>query len=70
MIYRLNNNIRLQNPLIKEIKKQYSVMFNITWFVLVDLESKLNIHIPEDEIGFIMVHFQSALERHEDIKKY
>lgn len=69
MIYRLNNNIRLQNPLIKEIKKQYSVMFNITWFVLVDLEAKLNIHIPEDEIGFIMVHFQSALERHEDIKK-
>jgi len=69
MIYRLKNHIRFQNPLIKEIKKQYSIMFNITWFVLIDLESKLNIRIPEDEIGFIMVHFQSALERHEDIKK-
>ncbi len=68
MIYRLNNNIRLQNPLIKEIKKQYSVMFNVTWFALVELESELGVHIPEDEIGFIMVHFQSALERNKDFK--
>lgn len=69
MIYRLRNGIVLKNPLLTEIKQQYSLMFNITWFVLIDFEKEMDIHIPEDEIGFILVHFQSALERHADIKK-
>ena len=69
MIYRLKNGILLKNPLLSEIKQQYTLMFNITWFVLIDFEKELDIHIPEDEIGFILVHFQSALERNVDIKK-
>ncbi|WAA13150.1 BglG family transcription antiterminator [Fervidibacillus halotolerans] len=69
MIYRLDHGIQLKNPLLSEIKRQYSLMFNITWFVLIDFEQELNIHLPEDEIGFILVHFQSALERNTSLKK-
>ena len=69
MIYRLKNGILLKNPLLSDIKKQYTLMFNITWFVLIDFEKELKIQVPEDEIGFLLVHFQSALERKVDIKK-
>lgn len=69
MYFRIQQGINLQNPYIQEIKKQYSMMFHLTWFLLVDLENELKKRIPEDEIGFMMVHFQSALERNRDIKK-
>lgn len=69
MYFRLKNGIALQNPYIHEIKKQYSLIFHLTWYVVVDLENGLGKRIPEDEIAFLMIHFQSALERKRDIKK-
>ncbi|SDC21239.1 Transcriptional antiterminator [Pelagirhabdus alkalitolerans] len=69
MLFRLRNDITLTNPYIHEIKKQYSMMFHLTWYVVVDMENELGIRMPEDEIGFLMIHFQSALERKRDIKK-
>lgn len=69
MYFRLKNHLPLQNPYIKEIKKQYSLMFHLTWYVLVELEQRMNLRIPEDEVAFLMIHFQSALERKRDIRK-
>ncbi len=69
MCFRLKNGIALQNPYIHEIKKQYSMMFHLTWYVVVDLEKEWGKRIPVDEIAFLMIHFQSALERKRDIKK-
>lgn len=69
MFFRLKNGIALQNPYIREIKKQYSMMFHLTWYAVLDLEKELGRRIPEDEIAFLMVHFQSALERKRDIRK-
>lgn len=69
MYFRIKQDIALSNPYIQEIKQQYSMLFHLTWFLMVDLEQKLNKRIPEDEVGFMMVHFQSALERNRDIKK-
>lgn len=69
MCFRLKNKLSLQNPYIKEIKKQYSMMFHLTWYGVVDLEQHVGTHIPEDEVAFLMIHFQSALERKRDIRK-
>ena len=69
MYFRLKNNIKMQNPYISEIKKQYSMMFHMTWYVVVDIEKEIGNKIPEDEIAFLMIHFQSALERRREIKK-
>ena len=69
MFFRLKNGIALQNPYIREIKKQYSMMFHLTWYGVLDLERELGRRIPEDEIAFLMIHFQSALERKRDIRK-
>lgn len=69
MWFRLRNQLTLQNPYIKEIKKQYSMMFHLTWYGVVDLEQFVGRRIPEDEVAFLMIHFQSALERKRDIRK-
>ncbi|WP_313469133.1 PRD domain-containing protein, partial [Carnobacterium sp.] len=63
MIYRIQNNIQIKNPLLTLIKEKYSVMYGLTWFVLMDLERELKINLSEDEVAFIMVHFQAAMER-------
>lgn len=69
MIYRIKNKITIKNPLLKEIRRQYSVMYSITWFVLADIEKELSIELSEDEVAFIMVHFQAAIERNARVKK-
>jgi transcriptional antiterminator len=69
MIYRLRTGITVKNPLIKEIKEQYSVMLGVSWFVASMIEEKFDVKLTEDEVGFIMVHFQAALERNIKSKK-
>ncbi len=63
MIYRIQNNSQIKNPLLAVIKSKYSVMYGLTWFVMMDLEKELAINLSEDEVAFIMVHFQAAIER-------
>lgn len=69
MEYRLKMGIRIQNPLLSEIKSQYSVTFSATWYVMAKVESELNITLTEDEVAFIMVHFQAAIDRNTRVKK-
>ena len=65
MISRLKNNISIKNPMLDEIKKQYKVMFDLTWLITGSISTALDVTLTEDEIGFLTLHFLSALERHE-----
>lgn len=69
MIYRLKMNIPVKNPLLAEIKSEYSVLYSTTWLILTKVETELAIQIPEDEIAFIMIHFQGAIDRASKNKK-
>lgn len=69
MIYRLKSGIKISNPLLKEIKKHYSVMLGVTWFVASIIEERLEVKLTEDEVAFMLVHFQAALERNRKSKK-
>lgn len=69
MVYRLHIGIMIENPLLKEIKEQYSVTFSATWYVMSKISDKLNILLSEDEVAFIMVHFQAAIDRNAQVKK-
>lgn len=64
MISRLKNNITIKNPMLDEIKKQYKVMFDLTWLITGSISNALDVTLTEDEIGFLTLHFLSALERH------
>lgn len=63
MIYRIRSNINIENPILNEVKKNYPVLFNLTWFHLNDLANKFNIVFSEDEVSFITIHLQVAIER-------
>lgn len=63
MIHRLRMNIKINNPLLKELKKQYSIIFNATWYVYSTLMNKHYLSITEEEVSYLMVHFQASIER-------
>lgn len=63
MIYRLRENIRVQNPFLTQIKSEFTTMFHLTWLVLSSMEEVLEVSFTEDEIGFLMIYFQLALDR-------
>lgn len=63
MIYRLQSNNKTENPFTEQIKTEFSLTFNVIWVVLSEYEKKLNISFNEDEIAFLTIYFQSAIER-------
>lgn len=63
MIYRLRAGIPANNPFVYQIKNEFAVIFNIVWVVLGEHEEELNVAFNEDEIGFLTIHFQAAVER-------
>jgi len=59
-IHRLRENMRIYNPLLSEIKEDYPALFD-----LVDRGMKqvfVDEEIPEEEVGFVAMHFGAALD--------
>jgi mannitol operon transcriptional antiterminator len=60
-IHRLRENLRISNPLLSEMKEDYPALFD-----LVDQGMKkvfIEDEIPEEEVGFVAMHFGAALDR-------
>ncbi|MBE9917412.1 BglG family transcription antiterminator [Paenibacillus donghaensis] len=62
-VARYRHGLIIVNPMLREIKKMYFYILEILYSVLPDLEKEYGIHLPEDEVGYVAVHFQSSLER-------
>lgn len=69
LIYRIKHKITVSNPLLPEIKQKYTVLYRMMWLIMSDFEDSFSINLSDDEIGFILIHFQAALERQQKIKK-
>lgn len=63
MIYRLRSNNKTENPFTSQIKNEFSLTFNVIWVVLSEYERELGISFNEDEIAFLTMYFQAAVER-------
>lgn len=63
MIYRLRRKIKVSNPLLREIKNQYIVLFSLTWYVAAELEQTYDVLLDDDEISFLFIYFQVSLEK-------
>ncbi|MBO0448746.1 transcription antiterminator [Enterococcus sp. MJM12] len=63
MLYRLKSNNKTENPFTSQIKKEFSLTFNVIWVVLSEYESEVGISFNEDEIAFLTMYFQAAIER-------
>ena len=63
MIYRLKMGISLPNPFLDELKQQFSILFNATWYAFYGLLSEKGIVITEDEVSYLMIHFQASIDK-------
>lgn len=63
MIIRLRNQNYISNPALEEIKKQYSSLFNVIWLSIRTLSQYYELSIPNEELAFIVIHFQVAIEK-------
>ncbi|WP_430606733.1 hypothetical protein IGJ55_002958 [Enterococcus sp. AZ170] len=69
MIYRLREGVQTTNPFIDQIKNEFTIVFNLIWVILSEYEEALEVIFNEDEIGFLTIYFQSAMERAKLSKK-
>lgn len=61
--YRMLFKIPITNSLLPEIKKEHDYLFTVVKEVLKPIEDVLNLKIPDDEIGFLTLHFGGLLEQ-------
>lgn len=69
LIYRLKSDIIVTNPLLEEIKNDYGILFKIIWYVMEKFEKKYGVTLTDDDIAFITIHFQAAIERKEQMSQ-
>jgi activator of the mannose operon (transcriptional antiterminator) len=69
LLLRIKAQTTVINPLLDEIKQHYPSLYGIVWYSLNDFLKTYHIGISEDEIGFVSIHFQAAVERMRQLKK-
>jgi len=62
-IYRMKNMIPQKNPLLEEIKDNYSEVFAAVRRNISFIEELANAEMSEDEVGYITIHFASVIEK-------
>lgn len=68
-IYRLKNNLPLYNPMLDEIRQKYNIMFENVKNSVEPLENLIGRKIPDEELGYITIHFGAAYERKKNAHK-
>lgn len=63
MVYRMKNGVYIKNPLLNDIIKDFRLVYDLVWLMMEKIETQFSIDITEDEIGFLLLHFQSALDK-------
>ena len=64
-LIRLTHNLNIQNPVLEDIKQSYSDVYERCRNVAKVLENAVDRQVPEEEIGYLAVHFGAALVRME-----
>lgn len=67
---RLESRITLNNPLVDEIKQNYSDIFFMTREILANMDMFLEWSISDDEVAYVSLHFLAAMERSKESTKF
>lgn len=59
-IKRYKKNINLKNDLLNEIRRVHKKEYKVALWAVEFINNKLSIELPEDEAGFIALHFVNA----------
>ena len=68
-VIRLLYHMKIQNPVLDTVKQEYGDVFERCIKVSKVLEKHLGEEVPEDEIGFLAIHFGAAKVRLESQRK-
>lgn len=60
---RIQNNLPVNNPYTKDIKKNFPISFDEALTLKKSLEKRSKIFIPEDEVAYMAVHLQAYREQ-------
>lgn len=60
-IHRMKRNLKIRNPLLKKIKEDYPDIFQVVQQAANMVFPRLR--VPDEEIGYLVMHFGSALEK-------
>ncbi|HJV45198.1 MAG TPA: BglG family transcription antiterminator [Bacillota bacterium] len=60
-LFRIQRNMKIRNPLLDQIKANYGDLFRVIQEAVKVVFS--NIDVPEEETGYLVMHFGAALER-------
>lgn len=64
MINRIKYKILIKNPLLDEIKREFHMVFDMIGLVMLTISEKFNLnYISEDEIAYLVLYFQTAMEQ-------
>lgn len=64
-VKRYRENITIQNVFLEETQYLYPQEFSFSKMVLKKINQRLNIHLPQSELGFICMHIHAALHGEE-----
>lgn len=62
-LVRLMHGMQIQNPVLDDIKNNYPAIYEKCQRVAAVLEERVGANVPEEETGFIAVHFGAAMVR-------
>lgn len=65
----LNLGLKVINPLVHEIEQHYSELFNIINNVSRLVFSRYNLKLPKEEVGYITLHIDVAIQRKQTLLK-
>lgn len=69
LMNRIRYDLELKNPLIAQIKMNYPLTYDLAGEVALILHKKFGFKLKEDEIAYLSVHFNLALERYKNKRK-
>lgn len=67
--YRLMFKIPILNPLCYRIKEEYRDLFILVKETMKYYEWQFNVHLPDDEIAYLVTHFASLIEKFKEENK-
>ena len=68
-IYRIKNDMSLENPISEEVKDVYGDLFHtIDDIVNKSLKAYVGKDIPEEEVAYLTIHFKTAIDRKVNLK--
>src|SRR5699024_11131382 len=65
VLKRIASGCDITIPMLNDIKKLYPYLFSMIVFALNDISEKYDLHIPEEEAAYLVLHFQASIERME-----